>query len=156
MNAKDLTKSIISIGDLGLTSELSIAESMLVYEQANQLMTLCLEQIPIQLPNSASIGVQVARKYWFEKLGTSDELESALMSCLYSLEKDMADVQPQTREHFAIRAVMCVLHGDFEKYYYGLGVQCFSNYLWAAFDGDADSTQFSERIAKVVDSFFAG
>ena len=148
MNAKDLTKSIISIGDLGLTSELSIAESMLVYEQANQLMTLCLEQIPIQLPNSASIGVQVARKYWFEKLGTSDELESALMSCLYSLEKDMADVQPQTREHFAIRAVMCVLHGDLKNTIMGWGFKFSQNTFGQHLMGTLTVRNFRNELPK--------
>jgi len=149
---EELTQVIISLGNLGLRSNLTSKEREGILKEVCQLKIKCIDQIPGEIPSVGIDGLATAKRFWFDGFGKADDLRESQISCLRYLTRESADVVPRNPEHFAIRAIMCVLHDDYSPNEYWLGIHCFSEYLHSSFGTDADSI-FSDRISQVVESF---
>ena len=154
-NSDDLTKAIFSLGVVGTAGLFSDEEAAVIYQRTNLLQLKCLGVIPFQLPEIGRDSIAVAANYWGKSREVSeDDLYKARNDCRLYLESISAFIEPKEKEHFAIKAVICVLCPEFDKgHYHWLGIKVFSEYLYSALE-KVGPNFFEESITEVVKLFF--
>ena len=118
----------------------------------NQLHLNCLNIVPVEVPIVAADAIEIAHDYWFGQSVDEFKLESSRGTCYDFLKSRGVFVQPIEKEHFAVKAIMGVMHENYSEDDYWLGLFCFAQYLRATFNPD-DDVLFSRRVTPIVETF---
>ncbi|MEJ5150700.1 hypothetical protein [Comamonas sp. MYb396] len=89
-----------------------LGDSQKVHVQLVVFMLRSLARIRHLLPGIGLQSLQMAERYWLQKVGSPEDLENARVACWDYLENTGASVGSETKEQAAMRAVICVLYAE--------------------------------------------
>lgn len=135
-----------------------LVESLIVSANGNyrsllQLMTKCLELIPIKLPDPALNAKTIAQSYWLKHEASEEDLEKARINCWEYLDQNSAKNSESNQAISASRAVICTLYGKPPSEDLGELADFFVQMLFAA-NACADAN-FREKFIAAVTGYTA-
>jgi hypothetical protein len=121
------------------------------YRSLLQLMTKCLDLIPIKLPEDALDAKIIAQSYWLGHEASESDLERARINCWEYLDQNSADNDEVKQSISATRAVICTLYGKPPSDDLSELADFFVQMLFAA--NAKDDIGFNEKLLLAVNSF---
>lgn len=77
------------------------------------LLIKCLEIIPFEIPQEGRVAIEVAKKFWNERKGSSKDLEKVRVKCWKYVDRNSVFTKEREgKELFALRAIICILYPE--------------------------------------------